>query len=126
MISNIKNIFEMFYYFFGGIGLFLAGIAGLKLIFDWSTKTKEQNRIKKKTSELMTLYPFEELNKSFRLIRGDIDKRPIYLHDYTIPEKRWINSPETLRALGFDFNMVKTIPQLDIDSIKVGEEIHIY
>ena len=126
MVCNIKNIFEIFYYFFGGIGLFLAGIAGLKLIFDWSAKAKEQNKIKKRTSELMTLYPFEELNNSFRLIRGDIDKRPVYLHDYTIGEKRWISSPETLRALGFDFNMVKTIPQLDINSIKVGDEIHIY
>lgn len=116
----------MFYYFLAGIGLLFAGIGGLKVFLSWNADVRERKKIEKNTLELRAEYSLKDLGDSFKLIKGNKDLRKVFLFDIDADEKRWIDSPSTLRALEFDFYMVEIWEQKKVDSIKEGKKISIY
>jgi len=120
----IKNISEIFYYIFGGIGLFFGGIGGLIAFYNWVSERRKRNIIKKKALDLRTKYPLENLNETFKLIKVHKEKK-VFLFDMDANEKYWIETMCTLRELGFDFSMVNKYEKKEVDSIKEGKSIYI-
>jgi len=117
--------FEIFYYFIGGLGLLLAGIGGFKAFSDWISQNKKKRAVEKHIKELRLKYPIEFLDKNFQLIMGDIDRRAIWLHDFTTKKRHWILSPETMKAMYLDYTRVKVIPQAELNALEQGEDISI-
>jgi len=119
MIYNIKNIFEIFYYFLGGIGLLLAGIGAIKASGAWRSSIEEK-RIKASIKELKSKYPVKNLGVTFELIKSSAN--PVYVLDKKTNIKRWISSPKILHGAGYNYSMVNIIGQDKVNSYEDGNK----
>ena len=117
MIYNIKNIFEIFYYFLGGIGLLLAGIGAIKASGAWRSSIEEK-RINASIKELKSKYPIKDRGVTFELIKSGAN--PVYVLDKKTNIKHWISSPTILHGAGYNYSMVNIIGQDKVNSYEDG------
>jgi len=122
MISKLQDISQIFYYIAAGIGLLLAGFASFKVLLNWVSDSREKNKFKKITLELKEKYPREDLGKTFELAKVN-NRNPVYILDKNTKFRIWIDSPQRLYALEYDFSLIKEITQTDLDSY---EEVRIF
>jgi len=129
MFDNWVKASILFYNFMGGIGLFLAGLGGLKVLHDWaldhieknrvrSEKNRvksEKNRVKIITEKLKQKYPFKDFKKTFELIRAK-NYKAIYILDKKGKFKIWVDSPQRLHDLGFKFGDERITTKAEVDS----------
>lgn len=117
MICKLQVISQIFYYIASGIGLLLAGFAGFKVLLNWASESREKNKFKKITSELKEKYPREDMGKTFELVKVN-NRNPVYIIDKNTKFRIWIDSPQRLYELEYDFSLIKEITQTDLDSYK--------
>jgi len=122
MFDNWVKASILFYNFMGGIGLFLAGLGGLKVLRDWALEHIEKNRVKAERNKVKTIteklkqkYPLKDFKKTFELIRAK-NRKPIYILDKKGKFKIWVDSPQRLHDLGFKFGDERETTRAEVDS----------
>lgn len=116
LVSQVFNNYAV------GIGALLAGIGGLKVLFDWARNTSEKKRRERLTVELKAKYPSKENGNTFQLIESSAKPGMIYLLDKKTNKKHHIASLSTFIALGYDHSMVQRLGQDVFNSIEEGDE----
>ncbi len=116
--------FEVFYYIFGGIGLFAAGFGGFRYIKNKSLRYKIINKYKK-------LFPYRNIGLTFDLVKFDKTIDGLYLLDKRYKDNEeihWIASPNVLSALGYGFIKKRLLKYDDFKYLedKEGEIIDFY
>lgn len=117
VICNLQNISQVFYYIAGGIGLLFAGIGGFIAFLDWVSKAIEKNKVKVITKKLKQRYPVKDFKKTFELIKQE-KRLPVYILDKKGKFIIWVDSPQRLYDLGFNFKDVRPTTKDEIDSYK--------
>lgn len=115
---NIKDIFEIFYYLFGGIGLFLAGIGGGKLFLDTLNQRKQKRKFKKDQDKFLP----EDLNETYKLFKEEPGNK-VYLYDNEDKKLRWIQNQHTRSAMGFNPGDYISKSRDELNKYEKGEDI---
>ncbi len=113
---------EIFSNYTVGFGALLAGLGGLKILNEWGSNIKENNRRNKLRDELKVRYPSIAQGKKFRLIETKFPPGWVYLHDKIMNEKHHIASMLTMIKLGFNRDEVDIISQIEFNAIPEKQE----
>jgi len=115
MVYDCLKISQIVYNYAAGFGLFFAGIWGIRFFIRWIFEVKKKIKDEKITKMLKKRYPLKDFKKTFELIKVE-NLRPVYILDKETKFKIWIDSPQRLYDLGFDFDDVRRTTKAEVDS----------
>jgi len=115
---NIRDTFEMFYYFCGGIGLLLAGFGGLKLFLDMLNQWKQKRKFKNYQDKFLP----EDVDKTYELFKEESGNK-VYVYDLEDKKLHWIRNQHTRIEMGFDPKNYVPKSKEELNKYEKGEDI---